>query len=113
MPAKYKGYKEIVGLIAKRTMAGGMPLEGQVKVQMSFFQYVPKEMKKIDRYAAVYGGLRPTAKTGDIDNLVKTYTDAIIGICYKDDAQIVELNAGRWYAFNGKPSTLIRITRLD
>lgn len=43
---------------------------------------------------AFYRKFKPTARNfGDCDNLVKAIFDALNGICYRDDAQIVDVRA--------------------
>ncbi|KFI67744.1 RusA family crossover junction endodeoxyribonuclease [Bifidobacterium magnum] len=53
------------------------PLEGLVRVELQF--YMASRQRK------------------DTDNLVKLVTDALNGVAYKDDVQICELFAQRWY----------------
>ena len=43
----------------------------------------------------------------DVDNLVKGLTDALTGICWVDDAQIVEIRACKEYSEN--PQTVLTV----
>ena len=63
---------------------------------------------------------RPTKKP-DIDNVIKIITDALNGIAYDDDAQIVSLSATKFYDENPhvdvrlddvRPLQVIRIIEL-
>lgn len=54
----------------------------------------------------------PTRRKHDIDNYNKVLLDALQGIIYKDDNQIIELNIRKRY-IKGKSRTEIRITELE
>ena len=45
----------------------------------------------------VAGDIRPT-KTPDYDNIGKIISDALNGVAYRDDAQIVEANISKYYS---------------
>lgn len=45
------------------------------------------------------GFIRPTTKP-DIDNVQKAVMDALTGVWYVDDSQIVESHVGKWYSEN-------------
>lgn len=62
-----------------RSQWKGAPLKGDVKVSMIFH---PKEFQRNGRKA----GSRL-----DIDNVLKVGLDSIQGVCFENDAQIVEL----------------------
>lgn len=55
--------------------------------------------------------IRPTKKP-DIDNIAKIIMDALNGVAYKDDAQVVGLTVEKYY-FNGLPSVEIEIRSGD
>jgi crossover junction endodeoxyribonuclease RusA len=46
---------------------------------------------------------RPTARTGDIDKLARCILDALTGIAYVDDAQVVRLFAEKKYINQDSP----------
>lgn len=55
-----------------------------------------------------------TARIGDLDKLVRALCDALQGLCYLDDSQIIEINAQRRYATNHeRPSAIITVEALD
>ncbi len=59
---------------------------------------IPASWTKAEKAAALAGEKRPTAKP-DIDNWVKLPMDALSGIVYEDDAQVVGFgNTGLWYS---------------
>src|SRR5512146_558422 len=59
-----------------------------------------------------YAKAQPTGKP-DIDNLVKLVQDALAGVFYRDDQQIVELHATKEYGpVPERPRTEVRIWKL-
>lgn len=55
-----------------------------------------------------------TARIGDLDKLVRALCDALQGLCYLDDSQIIEINAQRRYASNDeRPSAIVSIEALN
>lgn len=57
---------------------------------------IPKSTTKKDRRRIVAGELRPTKKP-DADNIAKVICDALNGVAYGDDTQVVELTVGKRY----------------
>lgn len=56
----------------------------------------PKSMTKAKRLMAQRGILRPVVKP-DIDNVAKAILDALNGVAFPDDRQIVQLSCEKWY----------------
>src|SRR3990167_11124483 len=73
------------------------PLEGPVAMILEFVYEIPKSYSKKDRELAAKGLLCMT-KRPDLDNLQKTILDSLNGIGYKDDSQIVRLEATKRYS---------------
>lgn len=72
-PKRIVDYKERIQLSALKFMAGKLPLEGAICARIIF-----------------YRKFSPTSRNfGDWDNLGKAVCDALNGICYRDDSQIV------------------------
>lgn len=57
---------------------------------------IPKRATKIERTKMLQGALLPVVKP-DIDNVCKAVLDALHGLAYKDDNQVVELLAFKKY----------------
>lgn len=74
----------------------GEPLEGAVKITVTFYRPIQKSIsrKRFDKIVA--GEIKPTVKP-DLDNYFKAITDAINGIVFKDDNQIVEVHMFKEY----------------
>lgn len=73
------------------------PFTGKVLVDCVFYAPVPKSWPKAKRQQALEGKLAYTSRP-DIDNLVKLVLDALNGVAYTDDAQIVKLRAKKLYS---------------
>ena len=58
---------------------------------------IPSSKSKKFKQAAIEGIERP-AKKPDPDNIFKCLTDALSGVAYKDDKQIVDARIHKWYA---------------
>lgn len=67
-----------------------------VSVVINVFYDIPKSTPKKKLPQILRSELLPTKKP-DTDNIAKIICDALNGIAYKDDAQIVELHVYKWY----------------
>lgn len=97
-PKKCRLYKEAVKDEA-RLNAPSAPLEGSLTMTLRIYHKIPKSASraKLERMNA--GFIRPTTKP-DIDNVQKAVMDALTGVWYVDDSQIVESHVGKWYSEN-------------
>ena len=87
--------------------AGATPLEGALSLVLIIFVDIPESWPKKRREAALAGTIRPTTKP-DLDNIVKLLGDALNGICWVDDKQIVEMAAKRFYAASSWTTVSVR-----
>ena len=60
------------------------------------FYQMPKSMTKADRKLVGSGKLHPTKKP-DADNIAKVICDALNGVAYGDDTQIIKMNVLKAY----------------
>ena len=96
-PAKSRDYKQYVRLVAAQD-APEAPVTGAVVLSLKIYRAMPKSMSKAKREAALAGQLRPTTKP-DVSNVLKGVEDALKGLWYVDDSQIVGYGeVGKWYA---------------
>lgn len=95
-PPKCRAYKQKVGLYAKTAMRGKEPLRGPIKMSVIVYRGIPKSWTKKKKVAAMLDDIYPTTKP-DIDNLLKGIMDALKGICWHDDAQVVSVEARKVY----------------
>ncbi len=86
------------------------PLDGPVQLRVMFLMPRPKRLvwKRRDMPRACHIS-RP-----DLDNLVKAVKDALNGIAWRDDSQVMSLSAGKCYASGHEhPGVEIEIAALD
>lgn len=96
-PPKSRAYKAKVKAKA-RLNAPSAPLERAVELSLMIYRVPPKSASKRRRAAMLAGEIRPTTKP-DVSNVLKGIEDALNGIVYKDDSQIVQYGTvGKWYA---------------
>ena len=76
--------------------------DGAVGLEIEFIMPKPKTVTR----------QLPTAKP-DLDKLIRAINDAITGICFTDDARVVRITAGKYYARFGEPGAIITVTELD
>ena len=94
-----KDTKDFEVKVATEYMAQGgfkfdedLPLRVVIKVM----QAIPKATNKTTRSLMLGNVIRPTKKP-DIDNCTKLVLDALNGVAYEDDKQVVEISVGKWY----------------
>lgn len=107
-PAKSRNYKKYVASVA-RLQYQKSPLTGAIAVSCIFYRSVQKNGSKAVKFAKLQHITRPTVKP-DIDNYFKCVTDALKGICWLDDNQIVDVEMHKHY--DEKPRVEIEIREI-
>lgn len=97
-PAKTRRYEDLIRLEAGRVMEGRGQLQGATRVRIRAFMPTPQAIAKhkIKGPLAEAGTLRPITKP-DADNFAKVI-DALNGIVWPDDNQVVELTVEKFYS---------------
>ncbi|WP_405103081.1 RusA family crossover junction endodeoxyribonuclease [Oceanobacillus sp. FSL H7-0719] len=108
-PKESKDYKEYVSLIAKQH-APKTALEGPLSVRVKIYREIPKSTTKKDRALISEGNKRPITKP-DTDNYVKSVLDALNGIIFKDDSQVTDLYASKFYSDD--PRVEVHVQEID
>lgn len=72
-----------------------------LRVSLEIFIETPKSVSNKKRNLMLNGSIRPTKKP-DLDNVAKSILDALNGVAFKDDKNVVELNLIKWYAEQAK-----------
>lgn len=72
-------------------------LEGPLTVHISAYYEPPKSTSKKNYAKMMDNTILPTKKP-DIDNIAKVVLDALNGIAYKDDTQVINLNVIKRYS---------------
>ena len=95
-PEQTKSYEDLIRWSYKA--AGGQYLGEKVLcVDISAYYQIPKSFSKKKREDCLTGAIRPTGRV-DVDNIAKAVLDALNGVCYLDDRQVVDLTVSKWYA---------------
>jgi crossover junction endodeoxyribonuclease RusA len=82
---------------------GGRPYTGPVVLRLSFVLPRPKSAPK--------ARVLPATKRPDCDKLARACFDAMSGVCYLDDAQVVDFRASKQVALYGDgPGCYITVT---
>ena len=109
-PAKTKNYETKVQLLFKNKFKDFEPMEGPLAIEVDVYMYIPKSDSKKMRARKKFNELRPT-KRPDWDNMAKSITDALNGLAYKDDSQIVEATVRKW--FGEEQKAVVKIKELQ
>ena len=94
-PADTASYENLIKL-QFRYCCGDWYSESPLKMKITAIHGIVKSATKKDRSRMLSGELKPTKKP-DADNIVKIICDALNGIAYKDDTQVVELEIKKVY----------------
>lgn len=73
-------------------------LNGAIDAQIYAYFPIPKSASKKKHEQMARGNIRPTTVRKDLDNICKAILDALNGIAYDDDRQIVSLFAQKYYS---------------
>ena len=104
-PVKSRVYKDFIRLHVR-----GMKfnLEANYQVNIRVFRGVPKSWSKKKKQAAKDGTVLPSSRP-DVDNYAKSVMDALTGVVWKDDSQIIKLSISKLY---GEPRLEIEICEI-
>lgn len=106
-PKKTVDYESIVKQSAHDAMGYQDPLETPIRLLVTFVMPIPASYSKKAKEACLNGSTSHT-KTPDIDNLLKSLTDAMNGIVYVDDSQITSIQAMKTYGAHTCTKVFIR-----
>lgn len=96
-----QAFREATGLIAE-------PMTMPVWLNVEAVYPIPKQTSKKKREAMLEGKIYPLVRP-DIDNCVKSVMDALNGLAYQDDKQVVLLRSTKRYG--EMPALIIDIGR--
>jgi len=108
-PEKSRDYKDYVRLAASEHAPAAL-LEGPVGMMLTVYRSMPKSFSKKKATEAEAGRLQPTSKP-DVDNYLKGVKDALKGVIWKDDSQVVEVFAQKRYS--ARPRIEVKIKDLS
>lgn len=109
-PEKTVNYENLVKLMYQEQANGkyfDRNHELALKIDAKFA--IPKSASKRSRHEMEIGWKRPTKKP-DLDNAIKVIADALNGVAYYDDSQIVYVEATKHYG--DPPQTIVTLWEL-
>lgn len=110
-PPKSAAFKKRVARYAKKVQPAEL-LSGELEVEVLIFKQTLKSFSKKKVRLAEAGLLRPTTKP-DADNYAKGPLDALKGIIWKDDGQVVDLIARKYYSANPRVEITVRMLGIE
>ena len=92
-----------------RLQCGNTKFSDDAMLDMRVFAFyaIPASKSKKKQAAMLSGAIRP-AKVPDADNILKAASDALNGIAYKDDRQIVDAQVRKFYSRNPRLEVTIQ-----
>lgn len=93
-PHKTARFERELALLVRHSLPGAKPMAGPLRLSVRFI-FVPPKRKK-----------RSYPCKSDIDNLQKAFCDALNGVLWVDDVQIIDSKAVKLYAMDGSPSRI-------
>lgn len=107
-PEKTVNYEALITLCAQQAMAGREPLQGAVAVDIGIYVQIPASWSKRKQEDALAGRIRPTGKP-DTDNVIKAIFDGCNGVCWRDDAQVTDIErAVKRYSITPRIEMVVR-----
>lgn len=103
-PDKTRIYEEYTKMLYKSKVKHYF--EGYVRLTIKAFYGIARSDSKKIKEQKVNNTLRPSKKP-DIDNVIKLIADSLNEIAYKDDTQIVEIEAMKYYSDNPRVEVTI------
>ena len=103
-PDKTVNYETLVRMEYEQ-QCGGFRFEKEAPLDMRITAYlpIPKSVSKRKRQAMLDRQIRPLKKS-DSSNIMKAIEDALNGVAYHDDVQIVDSQVRRFY---GEPARVV------
>ena len=108
-PKKTVDYERMIQMLFQ-AKHGSPVLEVPIMLQLDLYFGIPKSRSKAARERMRQGLERP-CKRPDIDNCLKAVSDALNGIAYKDDSQIVAAVIQKFWSY--EPRAVVKIEELD
>lgn len=104
---KSKGWQQLVAEAASRALQGsGQLFHGSIKLDVAFHLPRPKSLPRTRE--------TPMTKKPDCDKLLRSTVDALTGVIFRDDSQVVDVHVTKQYAALGEsPRAIVTIEPLD
>ncbi|ENZ9555996.1 RusA family crossover junction endodeoxyribonuclease [Clostridioides difficile] len=103
-PNKTRDYEELIRWLYQSKVK--YYFTGYIKMTLRCYYSIAKSNSKKVKEQKRNNVLRPSKKP-DIDNVVKIIADSLNEIAYKDDTQIVEVVASKYYSDNPRVEVIL------
>jgi Holliday junction resolvase RusA-like endonuclease len=102
------GYRQSIALVARAEMGSQLPCQSALRLRALFLFPRPSSRSFVRKTMGPEWHLQAP----DLDNLVKGLLDALKGIAFRDDRQVVAIETQKRTALPGqKPGTLIELVQ--
>jgi len=105
-PADTLSYEGVIRHEAALEMRGEPPIDGPLSIAVTAVLPIPASWSRKKREAAIAGALWPTGRP-DADNYLKAACDALNSIVYRDDSQLVRMEASKCYGVSPRLSITV------
>ena len=105
-PPKVKQFKSLLRSLAVHQYARP-PLLGPLSVSLTFYRPVQSSISKTERERRLSNESKPVVKP-DTDNYIKSTLDALNGILWHDDSQIVKISGEKRYSDNPRITVSVK-----
>jgi len=105
-PQQTASYENLIKLFYKKAFPSKPLTVAPLKITIKAYYLIPISWSNKKRLKAIGGDIRPTVKP-DADNVIKVVCDALNGIAYTDDKQVVEMRCVKIYDVAPRVEVLI------
>lgn len=95
-------YEQTIKDAYNATYSGIKPLDGYLRVIIDAWFPIPASTSRKQRAEMIAGHILPDKKP-DIDNITKSILDALNGLAWEDDKQVVQISVSKRYEYPGHP----------
>lgn len=98
-PEKTVNYETLVKVAAAEAMGDREPIEGPVSIIIAIYVPIPVSESRKRSELMASGQILPTKKP-DADNVLKAVKDAVNGVVWRDDSQVVDVVLSKRYSLS-------------
>lgn len=109
-PEKTRSYEGVITALALEAMHGRAPSNAPLQLDLILWFEVPDSWPKWKRDAALAGTVVPTTKP-DADNVTKAVKDALNGVVWRDDCQVVRMSVAKKY--DVRPRVIVEVSEVE